>query len=107
VPAVLPDNTSTVWDRTGAVYVLYVLKTDGTLRATRESQLPGIGSDYAPLARVLHDEVVPYEPQQPGAAAAASGAWSGGAVVAVGGSISGGVYYGQLLSGSISGGVSS
>jgi hypothetical protein len=79
-PAIAPSGGTQV-DRTGVVWVVYVTKTDATLRLQPEQQLAAISGDYAPLARVLVDRVVPYQPQQPGGTAIKTGAWSGGAVL--------------------------
>lgn len=102
-PAILPSG-GTTWDRTSAVYVLYVLKGDGTLRAQRESQLANISGDYAPIARTLYDSTIVYEPQQPGGTAVASGAWSGGAFISSARSVRGGGSYGAFDTKSVQGG---
>lgn len=80
VPALTQGGTTQV-DRTSAVWVAYVQKGDPTLRIVPEQQLAALSADYAPLARLLADRVVPYQPQQPSGAAIKSGAWSGGAVL--------------------------
>jgi hypothetical protein len=102
-PAVVPGG-GTTFDRRAQVWILYTVKGSGVLSAVPEAQLGGLASDYAPLARVLHDTVVSYQPQQPSGAPDVSGAWTGGAVYGSARAISGGGYYGQFASQSIRGG---
>lgn len=69
LPAHTPALTSTgatQVDRTGAVWVAYVQKgeTPPTVRLAKEQDLPALALDYAPLARLLADRVVPYQPSQ-------------------------------------------
>jgi hypothetical protein len=62
VPAVTSAGTTQV-DRTSATWLVYVVQGDPTLRLVREQDQGQISGSYAPLARVLVDRVVPYQPE--------------------------------------------